>query len=141
MVAQRDKSCDSNAPCHRCRSRLRNDKDNKFLQHFLTCKKQRDAKRAQRSKSIPVDTVVILRSLLFLVLMILFRSLVTINTAILTPEELKTITKIVETAKQREAAVKSQTVASNDSKLVTPFNPGLVTQCSIFTGPHWSPLF
>ena len=118
MVAQRGKNCDSNAPCHRCRSRLRNDKDNKFLQHFLTCEKQRDAKRAQWSKSIPVDTVVILRSLFYWSLCWCIGLSVTINTAILTAEELETITKIVETAKQRDAAAKSQTVASNDSKLV-----------------------
>ena len=39
----------------------------------------------------------------------------TINTAILTAEELETITKIVETAKQREAATKSQNSVSSDS--------------------------
>ena len=58
----------------------------------------------------------------------------TINTAILTAEELETITKIVETAKQREAAAKSQTVASNDSKLVFSYQYRSSRAESIYTG-------
>ena len=63
MVAQRGKPCDSNSPCHLCRSRLRYDRDGRFAAHFSLCERQRASKKAQRSKSIPVDTVVIPRSL------------------------------------------------------------------------------
>ena len=73
----------------------------------MLCEKQRLAKKAQRSKSIPVDSVVILRSLLFIECCYIGLS-VTINTAILTTEELDQINSIVETAKARKAAMRSQ---------------------------------